>query len=623
MSQSSKEKRTLVSTALSLLLGAILLNSCAHPSVVEQSKPVYGSLLSGHFLNAKRLTSETRSYLQEQKLELAYRRQPDEVISSLAKKISRSNSVKGRLALIELCFDTGEKQKKIEDGLGYFLTASDLAYTGVFRKGVISANDQIKLRDRYNYSCGKVVQFFSDSSHPWNQSIEVEGPVKSYRVSCRKSGKGIVTPDFFDTLIPAEYLKFKDIKLERIIREGFGSSLVGRRNYSLEHLKDTPLLPPSGMSLPLNATLEFSRGKEVSLCFRDLMLEDRIHLGGKNVPLAADLTAPLASMYDYIPKHNIGLDGLRHPERYKDKSGIFQIEPFRKDRIPVILVHGLMSSPETWVTALNQLRADPLLRKKYQVLVFYYPTGFPIAFCSASLRHSLKGFRMKVDPNHRNPHMDNMMLIGHSLGGLLSSAQVRTSGETYTNLLFNRPINQLEGLDSKQKDLLHELLKYNPNPDISRVVFVAAPHRGSNLAAGSLGQIGANLIKMPKELLSIEPIPDIPDMTPIGREIIMSRPDSITDLEPNAPGLLATLKQPVRRGVTLHSIIGNHKMKSPLSETGDTVVPYWSAHLNDTASEKVVDAIHTTICENADAIEEMRRILYLHAKIPYRAKSTQ
>ena len=66
------------------------------------------------------------------------------------------------------------------------------------------------------------------------------------------------------------------------------------------------------------------------------------------------------------------------------------------------------------------------------------------------------------------------------------------------------------------------------------------------------------------------------------------------------------------------SIIGNHKMSEPLEESTDTVVDYWSSHLNDAASESVVDATHLDILRDDAAIEELRRLLYLHAGLKYR-----
>ena len=160
---------------------------------------------------------------------------------------------------------------------------------------------------------------------------------------------------------------------------------------------------------------------------------------------------------------------------------------------------------------------------------------------------------------------------------------------------------------------MRELLIYEANPDIARVIFVASPHRGSDLATSPLGKLGRDLMKIPQlATLNYVPNPEIQGITPVGREVLLGRPDSIKSLAPNSPGLLAMLKTPIRKGVTIHSIIGNHKMKPQLQESSDTVVPYWSSHLDVAKSEVIVDATHTTICQGEDAIREVNRILYLH-----------
>ena len=53
-----------------------------------------------------------------------------------------------------------------------------------------------------------------------------------------------------------------------------------------------------------------------------------------------------------------------------------------------------------------------------------------------------------------------------------------------------------------------------------------------------------------------------------------------------------------------------------------SVVVIGSVNLDIVASEKVVDAKHTTITPNLIAIEEMRRILYLHAGLKYKTPAT-
>ena len=56
------------------------------------------------------------------------------------------------------------------------------------------------------------------------------------------------------------------------------------------------------------------------------------------------------------------------------------------DRRPVVFVHGLMSSPEAWTNAMNDLRGNSELRKRYQFWMFFYSTGNPLLASGARFR---------------------------------------------------------------------------------------------------------------------------------------------------------------------------------------------------------------------------------------------
>ena len=83
------------------------------------------------------------------------------------------------------------------------------------------------------------------------------------------------------------------------------------------------------------------------------------------------------------------------------------------------MVHGLISSPLAWIPMLNELLRDPEIQKHYQFILYMYPTGVPIPIAAASLRDSLLEARQMYDPNGRDPAFDRMVLLGHSMGGLL------------------------------------------------------------------------------------------------------------------------------------------------------------------------------------------------------------
>ena len=88
-------------------------------------------------------------------------------------------------------------------------------------------------------------------------------------------------------------------------------------------------------------------------------------------------------------------------------------------------------------------------------------------------------------------------------------------------------------------------------------------------------------------------------------------PNSINGLEPKSPLLISMNEVPIR--VPFHSIIGvAGEPKAPLEKTSDTVVPYWSSHLDAALTEKIVPYPHTAMFVKPEATDEIKRILRLH-----------
>ena len=111
--------------------------------------------------------------------------------------------------------------------------------------------------------------------------------------------------------------------------------------------------------------------------------------------------------------------------------GLYMVQPYEPGKIPVLMVHGLWSSPMTWMEMFNDLRSQPEIRDHYQFWFYLYPTGQPFWLSAAQLRRDLAKVREVLDPTHQEPALDQMVLIGHSMGGLVSQLQTLQSGDDY------------------------------------------------------------------------------------------------------------------------------------------------------------------------------------------------
>ena len=200
-------------------------------------------------------------------------------------------------------------------------------------------------------------------------------------------------------------------------------------------------------------------------------------------------------------------------------------------------------------------------------------------------------------------------IVNHSLGGVISHLQVISPGDALVKSIFKSKAPEIMALPDSS--LLKRALVYEANPRVDRVVFVAAPHRGAPLAINLIGNFGASLIRIPGQMVSEIGKGAIQMAASAGGIKTNFVPNGINGLSPKNPLLVAMNTLPIKP--PFHSIIGvAGKPKSPLAKTSDTVVPYWSSHLDGARSEKIVPYPHMAMFVKPEATDEIKRLLKLH-----------
>jgi hypothetical protein len=268
-----------------------------------------------------------------------------------------------------------------------------------------------------------------------------------------------------------------------------------------------------------------------------------------------------------------------------------------------------MSKPATWRETWNALIKDRAIRENYQFWAFMYPTGLPIMYPAAAFHQSLADVRRRHDPRDLY-RTDEMVLIGHSLGGVMTSIQVRETGEALYRQFFKAPVEELLVGEDTREAL--RALFYRPQQSyIKRAVFVATPHLGSEMADNFVGRLGSMLVQLPEDILT-QRASLLDAVTEFGETVLVEPANGIDRLRLNNPTLRLIADQPFHPGLTVHSIIGDQgKGDSPRSTDG--IVPYESSHFEGVASEKIVPAGHNAHV-HPEAIEEIRRILLQHLR---------
>lgn len=386
---------------------------------------------------------------------------------------------------------------------------------------------------------------------------------------------------------------------------------------------------PDGLSFPVTALLRVvhsgaspSNGRgavhrhHCVLEIHDPLAAADLKLAGRLVPLQTDLSTSLAYFLDspQFRETDQATLGLINPQKSQKHRGLFMLEPFDPHRIPVVMVHGLWSSPVTWMPMFNDLRSFTALRQNYQFWFYQYPTGQPFWMSATQMREDLNTLRNKLDPDHQYDALNHTVLVGHSMGGLVSRMQTIESQSEFWNLLSDEPFENVQG-DPEDLIVLRQAAFFNANRDIRRVITIGTPHRGSDYANDTTRWLGRKLIKLPTMAVAT------------GQKLINQNPGifqnadllttntSIDSLSPDSPVFHAMLRAPRAPWTTYHNIVGMTPTKSWFSKetvTGDGVVQYESAHMDDVASEIVVDSEHQQIHRQPKTILEVRRILLEH-----------
>jgi triacylglycerol esterase/lipase EstA (alpha/beta hydrolase family) len=453
--------------------------------------------------------------------------------------------------------------------------------------------------ETYNAACGEVAVLLrsSEGGRLWNQPLTLAGNNTTYHLRLEPAGSAVWAPNYFTTLESPDQIKENLIR-KRNVQEGVGGALVGVRIVNpLEKF-----MPAKGITAPVTATLDF-HATDATLALRRPAKQPMASVEGKTRPLEANFSAPISY---YQPPGNLLLIGLMaglRSNRYIDKTGLYFLQPYDPDRIPLVFVHGLFSTAFNWAQTINGLQADPEIRKRYQFWVFGYPTGNPILYSALRLREELARAD-KLYPNHR-PYV----VVGHSMGGMLTRMQVIT----VTRPMWEKDLGETAKTifrENASDSLVVRATTFQANPRIKRVVFICTPHRGSQMASSGLGRFGTSLIALPLNIASAMTdaltSAELVKLTGSGKRL----PNSISGLKPSNPAL--PVVNEARITVPYHSIIGD-RGKDHCPDCTDGVVPYSSSHLDGAQSEVIVPGPHGA-CELPQTIAELDRLLRLHLR---------
>jgi pimeloyl-ACP methyl ester carboxylesterase len=486
----------------------------------------------------------------------------------------------------------GEKEQPLA-ALGHDLLAARISSNVLER-----FPDNASARNIYNFAAARIVQDVERAGlEPWRRPINIGTGEGQYVFSSPKPADADHDPSRYD-LFPTDTLKIggRFFKSYSTVG-GIGAPIVAVGRTETAHFRQQYKF--HRVYAPVTAVIKFS-DRQAQLEFVDPFQTERITLNKSVFRLAADFDAPTALLIARERPERLGLSRVINPGAYADTAVLCQLQQFDPARTPVIFVHGLQETGASWTPMIDTLRNDPWIRKHYQFWFFSYPSGYPYPYAAALFRQKLDGIE-RAFPNHKP-----IVLIGHSMGGMICRLMITDAGDKIWRDFFATPPAKTPLAPGTRK-LLEESLVFNHRPDVQRAVFISTPHRGSKLASGWIGRIGAALVKTPRLFTSVYTSTKSLLVADPAARPLKRMPNSVDTLEPNDRFVQAVNKLPITRGIPYDSIMGD-RGRGNTPNSSDGVVPYWSSHLDGAQSELIVDSGHDAQT-NPEASKEVARIL--------------
>jgi pimeloyl-ACP methyl ester carboxylesterase len=490
-----------------LLLGVVLAG-CAAPVGVDYVSPRESyNLIVENALGAGKLSTHTKTVLHRYNLLDLQAENPQQAIADLH-EISKGDHRRDLLfALAELSYLQGENPQRgsSEDerrrvAQDMFLQTAVYAYFYLLDEGrelpptAYDRNFRVAC-DLYNSSLLQAFPISSNGSLIFSSGTRtLPGGALTLTVNTETLSLPYAT---FAEFFAADSFAVRGFAV-RNRNAGMGLPLVG--------MLRTSTAAPNGGALPLTAFLrlsgtfsDYQQGSaQASLELFSALDTAETQLNGQSVPLETDITAPLAYRLNDAKLWTIGerrfLTGAEISQR------VLFIQPYEPGRIPVIFVHGTASSPIWWAEMVNSLRADPTIRNRFQFWFYQYNSSNIIMLSAAELREAIAVMIDQLDPLRQDPALQNMVVVGHSQGGLLSKMTAVDPDDTLWQAISDENLDVMT-IDAEKREFLRRLLLFEPLPSVKRVVFISTPHRGSFLTKGWVRDLVRKVIRAPVTLL--------------------------------------------------------------------------------------------------------------------------
>ncbi|HWX29392.1 MAG TPA: alpha/beta fold hydrolase [Steroidobacteraceae bacterium] len=510
----------------------------------------------------------------------------------------------------------------------YYLVAAREAARLLFPDGKMIHIDPFDQKYRlasafYSLAAGRYFLLLMASGRNWTGDITEVTPDGEFNVTFDNDDSDLYAYFFSDFTLAWGY-RITGLR-NRYTRDGIGIPLVARRapgkGFPLEQF-----FPAGGYIAPITVYLRFDPddgnippdaahrpAERVRVGLADTRLAEYVCFGRQTLPVAADFTAPYAVQVTRDHSRAAARAALFGTSVPGSRLGLTISAPWDEAKIPLILVHGLAASAETWRELTNDILGSEELRRRYQIIHYTYATNETFLAAAARFRRELAEFLAVV--KYDSSVSPKLVLIGHSMGGLLAKSLAVESGNALWDAAFRVPAGSLHASDAARRTFTDALI-LKPWTSVGLIIFMGTPQHGSDEADGLLGRLSASLLSLPADYVNLSReigLRDPQELQPDVRSRFTSgRMTSVASLSPRNPLMQAYGGLAIAAGVPFYSIMGTATHDAH-GRTSDGYVTVESARLPGSVSDTLLPIRHQQF-DRAAPLNVVYRILREHAK---------
>jgi hypothetical protein len=417
---------------VSLVFVLAALAGCEGISVHRVGAPELPNLHKAAVWDSSDLTASTQQTLRQLDLDRLYRHAPGEAFARLQKLAEEDPHPERLFALAEMGYVLGRAAARWDNPstIAFYYLSAGYAYHYLFP----TAADLKARAANTNPEAGPAAESWLAS---WGGALAPLNPFDPrFRQACDLYNTGLArclqlaqrgerfepgrqlrlpAPEGQDFSLPVVQSNFAwrpeqfgpllccaDFEVEGLERQhhghGLGVPLIGTLRPAVPAPAHAFYLHDANFPVTAFARFDCSladvrTGQGCQLELHNTLTERTVPIAGHTVPLETDLSTPLAYFLSHTELDGIQYQAFLRADHLKGRAGLYLLEPYQPGKIPIVMVHGLLSSPVTWTSLLNELITDPELCKHFQFWFYLYPTANPYLVVAADLRDELTALR--------------------------------------------------------------------------------------------------------------------------------------------------------------------------------------------------------------------------------------